>query len=513
MFVLFDSLNRLALGAYGGSVPTPNYDRFAARGAVFDRHYAGSLPCMPARRDMHTGRLNFMHRSWGPLEPFDNSLPRELSKAGIYSHLITDHLHYFEDGGSGYVNAFDSWEFIRGQEYDATDIHVRPPVAHFEEHFAADHYPTRSLAADKTATRFNVDAMEFKRSRHMISTMSMKDERDYPLSRCFQSAFRFLDNNHTANDWFLQLECFDPHEPFDAPARFRDAFPTAYVGKTRDWPHYQKVTDSDPEIAENRSNYAALLTMCDAYFGQLLDYFDAHDLWKDTCLILSTDHGFLLSEHNWWGKNCMPAYEEISHIPLIIHIPNGTANGKHIPALSQTTDLMPTILEMAGIAIPPETTGHSLLPLMQGQQDGVRDVAVFGVFGGPLGVTDGRYTYYLPADADSPLDMYTLMPAHLRKPFDIDELAGATQVQSFDFTKGVPLLKVRLTPTNSQTGADGLDTADAETMLFDLDNDPGQMHPVRHEEIEQRLLARASREFRRHDTPEEFYERYNLETA
>src|SRR4051794_1990484 len=76
VFVLFDSLCRNALGCYGSRwVKTPNFDRFAKRGVTFDSHFVGSLPCMPARRDLHTGRLNFMHRSWGPLEPFDNSFP------------------------------------------------------------------------------------------------------------------------------------------------------------------------------------------------------------------------------------------------------------------------------------------------------------------------------------------------------------------------------------------------------------------------------------------------------
>ena len=103
IFLLFDSLNRAALKPYGGQLATPNFERLAERGVVFDKHYVGSLPCMPARRDLHTGRLNFMHRSWGPLEPFDNSLPQILSEHGVYAHLITDHLHYFEEGGSGYA--------------------------------------------------------------------------------------------------------------------------------------------------------------------------------------------------------------------------------------------------------------------------------------------------------------------------------------------------------------------------------------------------------------------------
>ena len=76
VFVLFDSLNRLALECYGGThIKTPNFKRFAEKSITFDNHYVGSLPCMPARRDLHTGSLNFLHRSWGPLEPFDNSFP------------------------------------------------------------------------------------------------------------------------------------------------------------------------------------------------------------------------------------------------------------------------------------------------------------------------------------------------------------------------------------------------------------------------------------------------------
>ena len=88
VFVLFDSLNRLALGSYGGtSVATPNFDRFARKSVTFDKHYVGSLPCMPARRDMHTGRLNFTHRNWGPLEPFDESFARILSKNLSLIHI------------------------------------------------------------------------------------------------------------------------------------------------------------------------------------------------------------------------------------------------------------------------------------------------------------------------------------------------------------------------------------------------------------------------------------------
>lgn len=84
VFLLLDSLNRKALGSYGGTaIATPNFDRIASRGIVFDNHYVGSLPCMPARRDLLTGRLNFLHRSWGPIEPYDRCFTKELAQNGI----------------------------------------------------------------------------------------------------------------------------------------------------------------------------------------------------------------------------------------------------------------------------------------------------------------------------------------------------------------------------------------------------------------------------------------------
>src|SRR5207249_798630 len=83
----------------------------------------------------------------------------------------------------------------------------------------------------------------------------------------------------------------------------------------------------------------------DQHFGKLLDYFDRYGLWRDTALILSTDHGFLLAEHDWWGKNLQPYYTEISHIPLIVHHPDCSSQaGASRNALTQTMDLMPTFL-------------------------------------------------------------------------------------------------------------------------------------------------------------------------
>jgi arylsulfatase A-like enzyme len=117
--------------------------------------------------------------------------------------------------------------------------------------------------------------------------------------------------------------------------------------------------DSPQEMAELRANYAALVTMCDEYFGRVLDFFDAHDCWRDTALVLTTDHGFLLAEHDWWGKNRMPFFSEVAHIPLIVHHPSfASRGGQRRQALTQTIDLMPTFLEMFDSPVPTEVRGR-----------------------------------------------------------------------------------------------------------------------------------------------------------
>jgi arylsulfatase A-like enzyme len=513
VFVLFDSLNRLALGAYGGTaIATPNFDRFSKRSVTFDKHYVGSLPCMPARRDMHTGRLNFMHRHWGPLEPFDDSFARILSQNGVYSHLISDHLHYFEDGGAGYANAFDSWDFIRGQEYDPVKALVAPPIDRYKEKFDTRHYPIDTLKSGSTITRGTSEHMAWKKSRAAVNRDFLKEESDFPTAKCFSAAFEFLDLNTSADDWFLQLECFDPHEPFVAPERFREAYQSGYNGKILDWPMYEEAANSEAEIAEIRGNYAALVAMCDEYFGKLLDYFDANDLWKDTCLVLSTDHGFLLSEHDWWGKNRTPYYEEISHIPLMISHPDHNEHaGERRSSLSQTPDLMPTFLDIHECPTPPSVTGTSLLPLLQ-QDVPVHESVALGMFAGPVCVTDGKYSYFLYPDdlSGENLSLYTLAPSHLAKPFDISELQSSELVAPFNFTKGVPVLKIRLDPSNNQLGSDGQTLANCETVLFDLESDPEQAHPLSEPKTEARLKVEIAKHFEQHDAPRELYGHFGL---
>jgi arylsulfatase A-like enzyme len=498
VFVLFDSLNRRSLEAYGAqTVKTPNFRRLAERCVTFDKHYVGSLPCMPARRDLMTGRLSFLHRSWGPLEPYDNAFPELLHKAGVYTHLVTDHYHYWEDGGATYHNRFDTFEFIRGQERDPWKAMVQPPWERLREMYHKIQY------SEQRRNKFY---------HYMINREFVRDDNDFPSVQCFNAGFEFLERNRLEDDWFLQIETFDPHEPFFAPSRFRDDYPSNYAGPILDWPPYARVTEAPDECAELRANYCAIVALCDEQMGRVLDYFDAHDMWHDTALIVGTDHGFLLGEHDWWAKNRMPVYEEVAHIPLFMHHPDIPGAGTRRQALTQTIDLMPTILDLHGVVSPAETQGHSLLPVLRSNH-AVREAALFGVFGSAVNITDGRYTYFrYPEDLrEQELYQYTLMPAHMAALFTTEELSGATMAPPFPFTKGVPLMKIPSTPKapfNWWYGPGVI--AEKETVLFDLENDPGQMKPLHDAALEERFARQIATLMTANDAPAEAFRRFRL---
>lgn len=488
VLLLYDSLTLRSLSCYGGLHPTPNFDRLAARSLRFDRHFVGSLPCMPARRDLQTGRLNFLHRSWGPLEPFDVTATGLMREVGVHSHLVTDHYHYFENGGATYHTAFDSWEFIRGQEADPWVPCMDPP----HDLFAAT-YHAEQVETDPSGYRLQA-AMNRTRIRQTP---------DFPTVKTFDAGLAFLDAHAGQDDWFLQIEVFDPHEPFHAPPEFRARFPT--TGDTiRDWPRYRR-DDPDDDTADLVASQAALVAMCDAQLGRLLDAMDAGDMWQNTALIVTTDHGFMMGEHGWWGKNRMPFFSEIAHIPLFIHAPGQPAGRSQ--ALSQNIDVMATLLCLNGIDRPDTVQGRSLLRGAKG-----REIALFGVFGGALNATDGCHSYFrYPADMEGqPLFEYTLMPQHSGSAFSAAELGRAMLHPGFDFTQGMPVLKIPAIKGAKRPPMQGGGFDDTNTVLYDLIADPGQTAPFRDPEIETRFCAAMTRAMTEHDAPSELHARFDL---
>ena len=486
IMLMFDSLNRHLLPPYNGDTPVhaPNFARLARRTAMFNRSYVCSMPCMPTRRDLHTGRPNFLHCGWGPIEPFDDSVPSMLSAAGVYTHLASDHYHYWEDGGATYHNRYDSWECFRGQEGDPFIGQVAdPPIP--------ENINGKSQRSD------------------WINRQHQRREEDLPQSQTIEAGLRFIERNADQDNWFLQIECFDPHEPFVSNRRYTDLYPSDYDGPLLDWPGYREVTETPEQVDQARRNYYALMSKCDRSVGDVLDAMDRHGLWEQTMLIVWTDHGFMLGEHDCWAKNWMPLYEEVSHTPLFIWDPRASrgdqtiAGGQRDALVQPGIDLGPTLLGLFGVEPTQPMRGHDLAGVIAGDQP-VRDAAIFGYHGDRINITDGRYVYYRSPRGEARANHYTLMPTAMRG-FK-GRIEQAELAPPFGFTRGMPVLKL---PRNSRTArtADGA----SDDLLFDLHNDPQQQRPLEDGAVKERLAARMAALMAECEAPPEQFERMGLD--
>lgn len=485
ILVFFDSLNRHMLPPYGNDwVHAPNFQRLAEQAVTFDNYYVGSMPCIPARRELHTGRYNFLHRSWGPIEPFDDSMPEILKQNGIYTHLATDHHHYFEDGGLTYHNRYSSWFFARGQEGDFWKAEVADPDI-----------PENVRKIKKANWR-----------QDWINRKYIQAEEEFPQARTFANGLEFIRTNYEEDDWLLQIETFDPHEPFYTPQKFKDLYPHNYDGPHLDWPDYFLVTETPEQVQHAIYEYAALVSMCDHHLGQVMDLMDQLEMWEDTMLIVITDHGYLLSEHGFWAKNRQPLYNEIAHVPLFIWDPRAGVQGERRQSLVQMIDMPATLYDYFEVPIPEDVEGQSLAQTLVADTP-VREAALFGYHGTHVNVTDGRYVYMRgPEPADNrPLDEYTLMPTHIKSLFTPAELRELELAEPFAFTKGLQTLKVE--------GLGSIGTLNPYlwgTLLFDLEQDPEQENPLKDDEIERRMLRLMIERMQANDAPASQYERLGL---
>jgi len=332
----------------------------------------------------------------------------------------------------------------------------------------------------------------------------MVEEDNQPQAKTFDMGKSFIHENHDEDNWFLQIETFDPHEPYFTNANYKELYDHDFSTLAdNDWPEYRDVSPEDGDLARHyRHCNAASTSMCDNYLGQVLDLMDRYEMWEDTMLIVNTDHGFLLGEHDYFGKGYMPFYNEIAWMPLFVWDPRARKAGERRQALVQTIDIAPTLLEFFGAELPRCMQGVSLRGTIADDTP-VREAGLFGVFGGHVNVTDGRYVYMrASAPENGPLHEYTLMPTHMNVPFQVDELQEIGLAEPFSFTKGCRTMRIE--------GQSWQNPHDYGTLLFDIDKDPGQESPIDDPAVERRMVGLLVQEMQKNDSPPEQFERLGL---
>ncbi|MGH6872806.1 MAG: sulfatase [Rhizomicrobium sp.] len=496
ILILLDSLNRHMLGAYGGGeFPTPNLDRMAARSVRFTRHYAASLPCIPARHDILCGAWDFLWRPWGSVEVWEDAITHPLRRAGVVSQLISDHPHLFETGGENYHVDFTAWDYQRGHEGDPWKTAADPSWAG-----APMFGPRRDMPYDRSRGWF-------------------RGEDDFPGPRTMQAAARWLGENAGRHErFFLFVDEFDPHEPFDVPDAYIRRTDPDWDGPPLIWPPYavggiEKGVLTKREGQHIRARYGAKLMMIDHWLGRVLDAVDAADMWRDTLVILCTDHGHYLGEKDIWGKPAAPLYDTMARIPLLIAAPD-TPPGA-CDALTTSADLFATLADLFGVmdTVRQRTHGRSLLPLLRGEAKSVRDWILAGVWGREVHYIDRHIKYArAPAAANAPLSMWSnrwsTMPTHfLKREQELPLPDGRAALARMPGSK-IPVIRQLWdagdhVPYWAYAKFSG-------NHLFDLESDPGEDENLAGSPHEQRASAALHAALETVEAPPEQFERLGL---
>ena len=450
--IVIDSLNRHYLSSYGGNTPTPNLDKLAQRSWIFDNHFIGAAPCMPARRELMTGRKEMFWRGWGVIEPFDKHIATIAAESGATTAIITDHYHYWEMPCHGYFEMFQCAKLIRGQEVD------------FDNMMTFDKLPKWSENIKERGRPAFADL-------HYKNAVNLKTEEDFPSPKTFAEACDWVDNNHSREKFFLWVEPFDVHEPFHVPEPYRSMF----TNESEDnnftcWPPYQEGfhghnenfwnTTSDAEIEYIRSQYKGKLAMLDKWLGKLLDKIDKYNLWNNTAIILTTDHGHELGEKERFGKQ-PPMYDESARIPLFIYHPEYKPANR-INAFTTAVDIYATVIDILETPNKSAPHGKSLMPLIKGETDMHRSANIYGWFGAGVTITNSEYTYHCSWDPSKPLNWYSAS-----YPFIQDNITSGYFMPDVK----APLWKL---PRLSETPP-------LPEMLFNRKSDPSQQHNIAEE--------------------------------
>ncbi|MCY2929746.1 MAG: sulfatase [Planctomycetota bacterium] len=385
ILIVTDTWRRDHMGCYGNlHIRTPHLDELAKRSAVFDNAWCGSYTTLPHRNDVVTGRYDFPWRGWSGPGAGERTLPGLLGRAGKSSFLITDTYHHWGKGASTFWWDFTGFEFIRGQERDPwisdTDMRVKFPAPEYKE--------TGSITP------------------HLRMMRTRSREEDWSAAQVFLRATYWFHHNTHLKDSFLMVDAFDPHEPWDPPRKYSRVFEEAdFEGDEYISPSSRPLAGymSEAEFRHVKALYAGEISLVDRWIGHLIKQVRNKGALENTLIVVTSNGGVLLGEHGLVGKEHM-LYQDLARVPLIVWHPT-LAHGRRIDQLVQPVDILPTVLEAAGIEPPADLHGRSLLPLLgeTPPKPAWRQTALIGWHGKWCNLTDGRYILHCSLESGAKL--------------------------------------------------------------------------------------------------------------
>ncbi|GEP46076.1 sulfatase [Brevifollis gellanilyticus] len=380
LLVCVDDLKPV-IGCYGDAqAKTPNIDRLAARGMLFEKAYCNQAVCSPSRNALLTSLrpqtlgIYELSTNFRKGAPDAITLPQLFKNNGYRTEGMGKIFHV----GHGNVNDDASWSVPYFTPKSGT--YVLP------ENGA----PPEAQAEKKTNPK--VEAWKLARGAPTESA-DVSDNR-YGDGMVADEAVKRLDAAKQKPDepFFLAVGFVKPHLPFVAPKKYWDLYDPAKLpqpelskapegapefapttwGELR---NYKDMPDKGPVTPEQQRHlihgYYAAMSYMDAQLGKVLDALDASGLAKNTIIVFWGDHGWHLGDHGMWCKHTN--YEQAAHIPLLISAPGVTQAGARTQSLTETVDIYPTLAELAGLKAPETLDGRSFASVLKDGSASNRD--------------------------------------------------------------------------------------------------------------------------------------------
>ncbi|MHA6327265.1 alkaline phosphatase family protein [Roseivivax sp. CAU 1753] len=409
LFIMCDQLRWDYLSCTGHPhLQTPNIDALAARGVLFDRAYVQSPICGPSRMSFYTGRYVASHGStWNgiPLKVGEMTLGDHLRPLGVRTTLCgKTHMTADVDGMKRLGLAPDSEIGVLvaecGFEPFEREDGLHPNGPRYPRNKAYDQFMKQRGWADENPWETVANSAEDEEG-NILSGWFM-DNADKPARAADEESetpyitSRAMDFIREAGDtpWCLHLSYIKPHWPYIVPAPYHDMYgPETHLDPVRseaerENPHpvygafmeerVSRAFCDDGTRTRVLTAYMGLIKQIDDQMGRLMAFLDAQGLTEETMIVFTSDHGDYLGDH-WMGEKEL-FHDASARIPLIVVDPRAEADatrGLKSPALVEAIDVVPTILDFfGGEAVPHIIEGHSLMPLLHGQSDSLREVAV-----------------------------------------------------------------------------------------------------------------------------------------
>ena len=427
--VVCNSLQLGFIGTYGNAwIETPNLDRLAAEGIVFDHHFPENLTTLPTRRSWWTGRYGFAHaeQGWTPLRPEERILPDFLWDRGVHTALISD-VPLLREAGVGYGRGFDEVIWVRGSGYDPLILAGDPRAKHVK----LEDEPGLRLPPEDDPHRESGRRWEqYLRNR---SVLSPAGDGNHGAMRPVTKAIEWLERpGSQLRAVPVMARSFRPARPVGPAPPFReqyvmvepDEFETGEEGELVEDPADQAGDEldiedvatlidvpagavgdvlSEAELFLLRRTYAGTVTYADHCLGELFRAMGRLGRMDDTYVIFTSDQGEPLGEHGLVRRFRPWLYEELIHTPLIVRLPGGRRGGNRHHGIVQTVDLLPTIVSALGLKpIEGEEAphGHDLLPLIRGELGKVREYACLGMDLAEFAIRTHLWHLILPIEID-----------------------------------------------------------------------------------------------------------------